>query len=64
MKVCPKDASHKTFKTTAHEMHDWEVLGNGTFVEDLGCIEVSHKPNDDNTWTCTVCGAEAIEAYN
>lgn len=60
MKVCPKDLSHKEFITTAHEMHDWVVFGDGNFIEDLGCIQVSHQPNADNEWTCKTCGAPAV----
>lgn len=60
MKVCPKDPSHKGFLTTAHEMHEWVVDGDGNFISDNGCIEVTHKPHPDNVWTCNLCGAEAI----
>ena len=62
MKICPNNPKHKEFMTTAHEMHDWKVNGNGDFIDDMGCIEVSAKPNIDNIWTCTSCGAEAVEA--
>tara|TARA_Y100000310_G_C20390491_1_gene672503 strand:+ start:151 stop:345 length:195 start_codon:yes stop_codon:yes gene_type:complete len=57
--VCPKNPDHKLFITTAHEVHDWVVDGNGNFEDDLGCSETAHGPNPDNTWTCKECGAEA-----
>lgn len=60
MKICPKNPAHKTFVTTAHEVHDWVVYGDGRFVSDLGCSEVAHDPNDGNCWTCHTCGAEAV----
>lgn len=60
MKKCPNSEEHKTFITTAHEVHDWEVDGSGNFIEDQGCIEVAHKPDSDNIWLCAACGAEAV----
>lgn len=63
MKKCPNNPEeHTQFMTTAHEVHDWVVDPNGNFIEDKGCTEVAHKPDQDNIWTCTTCGAEAITA--
>ena len=59
MMVCPKNPNHKQFITTAHEMHDWKVDEDGNFLEDLGCIETTHGPDEDNIWTCKLCGTEA-----
>ena len=58
-KVCPNDPSHKTFITTAHEVHDWVVDEEGNFIEDKGCCEVAANPHPDNIWTCATCGADA-----
>ena len=57
--ICPKNKEHKSFKTTAHEVHDWKVDEHGNFIEDLGCTEVAAKPDRDNIWTCTICGSQA-----
>ena len=38
---CPKNLRHKRFITTAHEMHEWVVDTDATFVKDLGCLEVA-----------------------
>lgn len=58
--VCPKSKKHKTFITTAHEVHDWIVDENGEFIKDLGCLEIASDPDSNNIWTCEVCGAEAV----
>lgn len=60
-KKCPKNPNHKTFITTAHEVHDWLVDENGTFIEDKGCTETAHSPDPDNIWTCATCNTEAID---
>ena len=58
--VCP-NACGATFVTTAHVMQDWEVTADGDYVSTIqDCLEVTHKPNDGNIWTCKKCGAEAI----
>jgi len=59
-KVCPNNPEHNKFVTTAYEVHDWVVDGNGEFIEDRGCTDISHRPDHDNEWTCAVCGATAI----
>lgn len=60
MKVCQRNSEHKEFITTAHEVHDWKVDEAGNCIEDLGCTEIAHKPDDGNIWTCAICGAEAV----
>ena len=57
--VCQRDPRHARFSTTVHELHVWEVDKGGDFLKDKGCLEVVHKPDRGNLWTCAVCGAEA-----
>jgi hypothetical protein len=57
--ICPKNKKHKTFYTTAHEVHDWKVDEHGEFIKDEGCSEISAPPDPSNSWTCATCGAEA-----
>ncbi len=57
---CPNNKKHSKFITVAHEAHNWLVDDKGNFIKDLGVTEVVAKPNTGNTWTCKVCGAEAI----
>ena len=57
---CPKDPSHTRFITVAHVMQDWLVEADGEFIESLEDLEVSHKPDPDNIWTCAICGEEAV----
>ncbi len=58
---CPNNSKHATFVTVAYVSEDWLVDSDGTFLDvaDGSCGEVLHKPDPDNTWTCTTCGAEA-----
>ena len=58
--VCPCNPDHHCFMTTAHEAHTWEVNEHGDFLSDLGCDEVTHGPDEGNTWTCSDCGMEAV----
>lgn len=58
--ICPK-CGGKDFYTTAHIMQEWLVNENGDFVSvATECLEITHGPDDDNIWTCTMCGAEAV----
>lgn len=58
--VCPKDATHKEFITTAHVMQDWLVDAHGNWIRTIDeSVETSFGPNKDNTWTCAICGATA-----
>lgn len=59
-KVCP-NGCNRGFSTTAHVMQEWEVDGNGNYKDVLQeCLEVTHKPDFENTWTCMECGEEAV----
>lgn len=58
--VCPNGCEDATFVTTAHVMQDWEVDALGNYIEvATDCLEVTHRPNNANVWTCNCCGAEA-----
>lgn len=59
--VCPNNPEHATFVTVAYVSEDWLVDQDGTFLDvaDGSEGEVLHKPDPDNIWTCTTCGAEA-----
>lgn len=60
-RICPK-CGNNTFITTAHVMQDWLVDAEGNYLETSNdCVQVDHKPNPDNTWSCGRCGAEAVE---
>lgn len=42
---------------TAHVTQDWEVNMEGNFIREVeSCVEVIHKPGDDDIWTCSKCG--------
>lgn len=59
--VCPKNPNHKRFITVAHITQDWKVDEEGHFIEVAeDCLEVTHGPDEDNSWSCDICGAEAI----
>lgn len=59
--VCPKDAKHKRFTTTAHVMQEWEVDERGEYQSVTEeCMQVTHSPDVDNIWVCKECGSEAI----
>lgn len=58
--VCPNDPKHDKFITVAHVAQEWLVDSEGDFLEHKGDLEVTHKPDKDNCWTCHYCGAEAI----
>ena len=60
-KVCPDGCHDTTFGTTAHVMQDWEVDGSGEFVGIIkDCLQITHHPHPDNTWTCMKCGSSAV----
>lgn len=59
MKRCPK-CGNNTFVVTAHIAQDWVVDDNGEFTAvSSDCIEVLHKPDDDDIWQCERCGYDA-----
>jgi len=56
--VCP-NGCNTNFIVTAHVTQDWKVNSEGFFVESINdCVEVTHKPNEDDVWVCDTCGAE------
>lgn len=59
MKKCPK-CGNKTFEVNAHVVQGWLVDGDGDFTavtED--CVEVTHRPDNDDIWVCSKCGYDA-----
>lgn len=59
--VCPNNREHKKFFATAHVTQEWLVDAKGRFIREVkSCLEVTQDPDPDNTWTCAVCGAEAV----
>jgi hypothetical protein len=58
------NCNSKRFVTVATVTEDWVVDEHGNFIhkfgDDCGSGETVHGPNKDNTWTCDLCGAEAI----
>tara|TARA_R110001583_G_scaffold88352_6_gene229274 strand:- start:341 stop:550 length:210 start_codon:yes stop_codon:yes gene_type:complete len=62
MMVCPKDNTHDRFIATAHVTEDWVVDGGGNYIEhaiETDC-QVLHAPDEEDIWTCAICGTEAI----
>ncbi|MCX5884317.1 MAG: hypothetical protein NT096_00130 [Proteobacteria bacterium] len=58
--TCPKSKRHKRFSVTAHVVQEWQVDGNGEFVKVLNdCIEVAHRPDREDYFTCITCGTKA-----
>ena len=52
---CPK-CGEKTFSSTAHVTQDWMLNDHGEFMESISnCIDVTHRPNDDDLWQCLSC---------
>ena len=59
MKRCPYCGGRR-FVVTAHVAQSWEVDKNEMFVSCLeDCIDVIHRPDDDDIWECYDCGYEA-----
>ena len=53
---CPK-CGGKSFTAIAHVTQEWMIDGNGNFVESISaCIDVTHKPDDEDLWECLDCG--------
>jgi len=60
MKRCPICGNEK-FYVTAHVTQDWLVDNNGDYVKtESECVEVIHKPNDEDVWVCANCGWDAM----
>lgn len=59
--TCPTNRAHKYFTTTIHVTQTVKVSETGDFIEEISsCDEVTHGPHQDNSWTCTECGADAV----
>ena len=59
MKRCP-NCEGQRFVVTAHVTQSWEVDKNEMFVSCLeDCIDIIHRPDDDDIWECYECGYEA-----
>lgn len=57
---CPNNGGHTRFSTTAHIVQVWKVDEEGTYLDVLQDLEVTHDVDLGNTWTCLACGAEAV----
>lgn len=56
--ICPV-CGNDEFYTNAHVVQGWRVDCDGEFIEETeSCVEVTHKPDDDDIWQCTKCGWE------
>lgn len=57
--ICPRcGGTH--FEVTAHVTQDWIVDSNGEFEKcTQECVEVTHRPNDEDIWNCVHCGYNA-----
>jgi hypothetical protein len=63
--VCPNNAAHNRFHTTAHVAQDWIVDGAGNWLETTeDCTDIVHAPNTGNYWICDTCSGyvEAVPA--
>ena len=59
MKRCPNCGGQR-FVVIAHVTQTWKVDQNGMLVNCLqDCIDVIHRPDDDDIWECYECGHEA-----
>lgn len=61
--ICPK-CGHNRFITSTHVAQSWEVDEYGNFIQETSTDETIHGPHNDNIWTCTRCGTEAILVDN
>lgn len=57
--MCPHNANHKDFETTAHVQELWRVDEYGRFLEVIQCLDTTAAPNHSNIWVCCECGAVA-----
>ena len=58
--ICTNNREHKNFIATAIVYQDWVVDESGNFIEVQNeCSQVYIKPNMDQEWTCSDCGAVA-----
>lgn len=58
-KKCPR-CGNDTFEVTGHITQDWLVDSKGDFISvTTDCIDVTHRPDDDDIWSCFKCGHSA-----
>lgn len=58
--TCPKSKRHKRFSVTAHVVQEWAVDSTGEYIATLTpCLEVAHRPERGDLFTCCTCGTEA-----
>lgn len=58
-KHCPK-CGNTVFHVTAHVTQTWEVDEDGDFIRSISnCDDVTHRPDDQDIWTCAKCGHDA-----
>lgn len=49
---CPECKGEK-FLVTVHVTQTWEVDTNGDFLKEVSsCDEVTHRPDNEDIWTC------------
>lgn len=49
---CPR-CGNMSFYVTAHVTQTWKVDEEGDFIEEVSsCDEVTHRPDDDDIWSC------------
>ena len=59
MKRCPM-CKAESFYVSAHVVQDWLVDRNESFIKEVdSCVEVTHRPDDDDIWECANCGFSA-----
>lgn len=65
IKVCPKCGSI-VFSASAHVVQTWQLDEFGNYMDVLeDATDVTHRPADDDIWTCDKCGHEdAGSAFN
>ena len=56
---CPKCGGN-IFTSIAHVTQEWMLDGHGNFMESISnCIDVTHKPDDEDLWECLDCNYNA-----
>ena len=62
MKIhCPNCPEGREFTVIAHVTQEWCVDAHGEFIEAItDYLEVTHRPDRDDRFTCTTCGGDAI----
>ncbi len=57
--VCRASSAHQSFTAVAHVTQRWLVNHRGEFQEcTQECVETTHSPDQDDLYTCAVCGSE------